>query len=296
MAMFVLLANRANAGGANPFNFLFLDAGARSAGLAGAYTALAKDSVALHYNPAGLAWTEDHEATFMHNQYFERITQEYAAYASPWGFGGILNHLSFGNATQTTYSNADGAGMGSQGMSDLAVSLGYGRILAKGLGLGAGLKYIRESIAGYSAQGHAVDIGVLYDADVFMNGVTVGVAIKNMGPDIKFQGTEEKLPLNLQGGASYRFNIGDLKNTMVADISRERNEPAIFASGLESVILKSFPIRLGYSTRNQAGLGVTAGMGYRHKIFGVDYAFAPYGNLGSVHRISLTIKWGQNKY
>jgi len=43
--------------GAEPFDFIFLDAGARPAALGGAYTSLAMDANALLYNPAGLAGT-----------------------------------------------------------------------------------------------------------------------------------------------------------------------------------------------------------------------------------------------
>ena len=77
--------------GADPFNFLLLDANARAAGMGGAYTALANDANALLYNPAGLGRISAHEATFMHNEHFQGVKQEYLAFSARQGFGLSLN-------------------------------------------------------------------------------------------------------------------------------------------------------------------------------------------------------------
>ena len=75
--------NEAHCAGAEPFNFLFMDSNARATGLGGAYTALAADANALWYNPAGLARVRRYEATFMHNEHVEGITQEFVGFAAP---------------------------------------------------------------------------------------------------------------------------------------------------------------------------------------------------------------------
>ena len=140
---------QAASAGAEPYNFLFLDANARAVALGGAYTALADDANALLYNPGGLGLLNGHEATFMHNQYVDELTQEYGGLAydlGNWGGAGLnVNYLSFNRIAKTRYDLPDGTGLGSSA-SDLAVSMGYGYRVMENLE-SASYKYLREVIA-----------------------------------------------------------------------------------------------------------------------------------------------------
>lgn len=296
LALLLALAPSAGASGAgaDPFNFLFLDANARPVALGGAYTALAADSNSLLYNPAGLGANRGHEATFMHNQYFQGIAQDYAAYASPLGWGANVNSLRFGDTTKTSYSNPSGTGLGEVGLSDLAFGAGYGREVVERLRVGAGFKLIRETIAGVSGQGYALDLGVQHDP-LALPGLTLGLALQNLGPAVKFQRAAENLPLNLRLGAAYRFSLLGQANTASFDLTKERSESPLFGLGVETVAGGVLPIRLGFASRDQAGLGVTFGLGWRHRNVAIDYALAAFGDLGSAHRVSLTLRWGNTE-
>jgi len=52
---------------------------------------------------------------------------------------------------------------------------------------------------------------------------------------------------------------------------------------------RAVALRAGYRTGRDVGLGWTAGLGFKTGTFGLDYAYAPYGDLGNTHRISLGI-------
>lgn len=294
LALFSAPAAHAAGAGADPFNFLFLDADARPAALGGAYTALVGDANSLLYNPAGLGRVRGHEASFMHDQHFREITQEYAAYASRWGVGANVNALRFGDTARTTYANPTGSGLGSVGMNSLAVGAGYGRELAEGLRAGAGAKLIREEIAGVSAQGYAFDLGLQHDV-AFLPGLSLGAAVQNLGPSVRFQSARERLPLNLRLGAAYAFKLFGVDNTAVFDAAKERSESAVYAAGLETLAAGVLPVRVGFNTRNDAGPGVTAGVGWRGESLSLDYAFVPYGELGSAHRFSVSLRWGRGE-
>ena len=294
-ALAVLLAGAQAASGAagtTPFEFLSLDANARPVALGGAYTALAADSNALLYNPAGLGLVESHEATFMHDQHFEGVHQEYASFAARQGWGLQLNYLSYGELPKTTISNKTGAGLGSYGISDLAFSGGYGRKLLPGLSVGGALKYIRESLENVSGQGTALDAGVLYVPEA-LPGARFGAAFRNFGPDVKFQREDEKLPLQLRFGAAYSRPLLGQALTMALDVVKARGDGPGLCLGVEAVLAERLPVRLGYDRRNDAGPGLTAGFGWIQGPAQFDYAFVSYGDLGAAHRVSATLRWGE---
>jgi hypothetical protein len=208
---------------------LFLDANARPVAMGGAYTALANDANALLYNPAGLAAVSRNEATFMHNQHFEGITQEYAAFAHSSGWGLNLNFHNSGSVPKTTISNPNGTGLGETHASDMALGGGYGRVVSESLALGAGVKFIRESIAGYSGQTFALDMGALYSTPRFKK-LTLGAALQNVGPRVRFQSSKENLPLNLRTGAAYGFTVREQDGVATLDITKERSESLLWPS------------------------------------------------------------------
>lgn len=277
--------------GTTPLEFLSLDADARPVALGGAYSALASDANALLYNPGGLAHVTRSEAAFMHNQYFEGVTQEYAALAHRRGFGAMMNYLSFGDIPKTTISNRTGAGLGSFTIQDMAFSGGYGRLVAPGLGAGAALKYVRSSIENVSAEGLAFDAGALYAAPDWP-GLRLSGVVRNLGPQIRYQREGQNMPLELRGGAAYTARPSGQETTLAVDVVKPRGHDVEVAAGLESVLLDRMPLRLGYDMRNEAGLGLTAGFGWRARDFSVDYAFVTFGELGNAHRVSARVRWG----
>jgi len=276
--------------GAEPLDFLFLDAGARPAALGGAYTALATDANALLYNPAGLAGVTTHETTFMHNSYLQGIMQEYAAYAGPRGWSANFNYLSFGDVQKTTLSNPDGTGLGETTLTDLTFGAGYGRALTETLSIGAGAKYIRETIDNVTAKGFALDGGALYRIPA-LDGLTLGLVLQNFGPTVRFEKKRENLPLNLRAGAAYCFKAYGHEHLLALDVNKERSQNALVAVGGETRFLEPLVLRLGFNTRNAAGIGITAGFGYQFKTGSIDYAFVPMGDIGDAHRISITFHW-----
>ena len=61
----------------------------------------------------------------------------------------------------------------------------------------------------------------------------------------------------------------------------------------ETVVAELLPVRMGYNTRNDAGPGIAVGIGWLWQGDRMDYAFEPFGELGSAHRLSITWKWGK---
>lgn len=280
----------AESAGTSLFSFLAFDSNGRAAAMGGAYTALASNSTALAYNPAGLGRGGQNEATFMHNQYFQDITQEYVSYSSPQKWGASFNYLNFGEVRETTLSNPSGTGLGEVGLKDMAVSLGYGAGLGN-ICAGAGLKFVRESIAGISGQGFMLDAGALWVVPGG-RGLKLGAVVQNLGPDIKFNGAKEQLPLTFRAGAGWRVSVYGQKTTLALDVQKVRAEAVVLRLGGEVLVAGIVPLRAGFNTQNDDGPGISAGTGYANKTFNADYAYVPFKSLGATHRVSVSFRWG----
>jgi hypothetical protein len=284
-------ASAAGSAGGEPLDFLNLDADARAVALGGAYTALATDANALLYNPGALGRIDRNVATFMHSSYFTGVRQQYAAFASRNGWGVNFNYLTTGDIRYASLSDPNGTGLGSNTLNDLAVGAGYGRAVGGGLSLGAGLKYVRENVADARGHAFAADLGSFYEV-AGIRGLTFGAAILNIGPALKYQSASENLPLNIRGGAGYVFDAAGLRNTASIDVSKGRGGDAAASAGLETIVNNALPLRIGFTTKNSAGMGFTAGVGLNLDGFSFAYAFVPFGELGDAHRASVTWRWG----
>src|SRR5205085_2830068 len=101
-----------------------------------AYTAMAKDSSALYWNPAGLSLTHQKEATFMHSALLESVHYEHLAFVSPgdtYAFGGNFSYLGYGDIAG--YDN-NGAATGDVSAYSYILSGGMSRLVTSKLSLG----------------------------------------------------------------------------------------------------------------------------------------------------------------
>ncbi|MBI4676039.1 MAG: PorV/PorQ family protein [Elusimicrobia bacterium] len=272
----------------NPFQFLFIDGNARATGMGGAYTALAFDSNALLYNPAGLGLADRYEGTYMHHDAAHNLTQEYFGACVKQGFGLNGIYRTFGAIPKTTLDDPSGAHLGHFTIMDLALGLGYGKEILPNLGFGVGYKYVREVIDDVGANSHAVDLGLLF---LPRPRFSLAFAAQNLGPTFRYHGASENLPLNLRWGAAYGFDLLGAPFTAAIDGIKQPGDRTNMSAGMETVVGGHLALRIGYSSRNDSGPGLTGGAGVRYKDFSFDYAVAPNGSLGWSHRYGMTFRW-----
>ncbi len=227
--------------------FLLIEPGARANGLAGSFTAIANDALAMYYNPAGLAQLKKGGAEYGFVQWLPQYTNDlYFRYGSAaffypaiGTFGLSIAYLNLGEHWQM-----DECGLSSKKFHsyEYAFSLGYATTLNEQLSLGFSAKYIKSKY-GYNyyfgeikATAWALDIGMLYQNfapdlcykrkfvhDDFStihkwarhripNGPSIGLAIVNMGSKIKYANASQAdpLPQNLRLGMAWNFFDTDL--------------------------------------------------------------------------------------
>ena len=135
-----------NDAGTSAAQFLKLGAGARAAGMGEAVGAVADDSTAIYWNPAGLDQVAARAVAAMHAVWFEDITYDWLSYAQNAGKLGVIGvgvqYLSYGSIKQM---DSTGLETGNFGPTDLCVSLAYAHSY-KGVDLGVNVKYISLKI------------------------------------------------------------------------------------------------------------------------------------------------------
>jgi hypothetical protein len=252
---------------------LLIPVGARGTALGGAVIADPRGVESMYWNPAGLALMQGTELAFSHQPYLADIDVNWGAVATNIeGFGSIgvsAKIVSIGNIEQTTESQPDGTG--SVYNPTLAVvGLTYARTLTANVAIGVTAMLIDESIIKVSATGVAFDFGVVYDPR--WKGVKFGMAIKNYGPNMKFDGSgfdltssdlgtrnvrstssSFELPSHIDLGATYNFYNRD-KHSLTADgVFRSNNfQDDMYQGGLEYSYNDRYFLRGGYNYSNQS--------------------------------------------
>lgn len=280
-----------------------------------AFTAIADDVNALHYNPAGLGTLERQELSLMYNKFINGVTQQWAAYALPTKRFGTLA-LGFNMLRVEpfpAYSDQD-VRIGSVDASDIAATVGYAKEVGslKRVSLGVAGKYIRSELAGYTATAVAFDAGALVRygrKGVYETQWRLGGGIRNIGPSMKF--IEETFPLPrsmhlaVARMAPLPHPLEDIRCGLSVEGVWPNDDLPYVNAGIEIRLVRELALRAGYRSNQDAGLGISAGLGFTslNKGFMVswfpeismDYAFVALGALEQVHRLSFSVRFGHNK-
>lgn len=311
-------ASSADAGsaGTSAATFLQLGFGARPIGFGEAFVPVANDASALYYNPAGLAYPGIADEKSSAGAYQVLASQALLTEGVRMTQVGLLNrpfglsltHLSLGGIEQRTTETAEPEAIA--GASGLAIGASYARKV-EGVALGVTGKYIRESIAQYSASAFAVDLGALYRFE--SRPVSVGLDIANLGTQIRYVDQSYPLPMIVRLGAAYGLTR-DFPHALVLQLDKPYGEDVNARLGFEYRGFGPIALRAGYRTYSGAqrsaamgkslgstasGLadfyGMTMGAGLRTPYGDLDYALVPSGELGTAHRISYTFNFGGPK-
>lgn len=280
--------------------FLKIAAGARGAALGEAYSALADDAFALDWNPAGLIHIKKNSMALMHSPYLAGSYVDYFAYAETAGevgsWGVAVKYMNYGKLDKT---NSSGVDLGSFSPFDTSVNVGFACYITgfnkdpeDRFVLGATGKFVKSKIISDDNTVSA-DIGVNMPY-MFENRFRMTVTAQNIMGTLRYDKEEAPLPLILRLGTLTR--LGSYFN-LTGDIVAARDSLPFLAMGGELNIPVheelAVALRAGFNTRAIGDMGgarnVAVGSGLRYGDYVLDYAFSPFGDLGSVHRISATM-------
>jgi Tfp pilus assembly protein PilF len=271
--------------------FLTRGLGARAAGMAEAFTAVANDASAVMWNPGGTGCLQVPEAVAMYDSLGQGIMATNAAGTMPMGNGVAGLGLAMLSSGSFETRDETGARMGTASATDVAITATYAWANPPWLGLGGwwggGVDYVRESAGG------AMFGGSLGAVATITPEITGGLAILHIGP----ARDGFSLPAMVKGGCAYTYgHLGTGAVDLGYDISTRLPWVALGAEWTPTPIAM---LRLGYKLKlADQGLnglnGLTAGLGVRWSQLGLDYAYQPFGDLTTSHRIAFV--YGMSVY
>jgi hypothetical protein len=283
---------------------LRLPVGSRGTALGGAVVADVTGVESIFWNPAGLANTTGTEAMFSHQPYLADIDVNFVGVVTriedfgTVGFGAKI--VSIGDIEETTEDYSDGTGRTFSPTLSV-VSLSYARILTSNVSFGFSTMFINEKIFEVSASGIAFDVGIIFDPN--WNGLKLGMAIKNYGPQMEFGGrgfdrsldgdrpsrpivAPFDLPSSINFGASYRLYNQDKSTASLNGNFRSNNfSQDVWQGGAEYVFDEKYSLRAGYNYSDQADYiyGASFGGGLMFDLGGTamsfEYTWAETGEL-----------------
>lgn len=251
--------------------FELAPSGARPAGLAGAFVALADDANSLWLNPAGMALVPSITVTSFYTRLYgmEELPSVMA--------GGVI-------PTRLAAVGAAYSGLGGELYRESALGLSVSRGIRSRVWLGATARMLSLSIRNYGPwRGTALDLGGMIRLP---GGVRLGAAMLGVNR-VSIAGKRNQMPRLLQVGVS---RTGD-RLTLAGQMDREAGRPATGRIGQEFRLASSFVVRTGIQTNPSvffAGAGVTL------PHIETDYAFAAHPVLGLTHRVSVSLFFGRS--
>ena len=296
----LILPGAGRAAESSAAQFLSLGFGARALGMGEAFVAVADDVSAIHYNPAGLK-KEGSELLVSHSWHIQDTGLTQVAYAGR-NAGASLTYFSAGSMEGRDEFGNLAADFTAE---DFALAGGYA-VKTGRLAAGGTVKAVRQRIKASLASAYCADAGLLYGFETMP--VTLGAAVSNLGTRVKFKDEGFPLPVVYLAGLSMRTGKG-FPAVLAAEVDFPNDSSAIFRLGAEYTGIKLLALRTGYRTsptsqRNAIlgkGFGGTSGLsglygffmgfGFNLKPVQIDYAMLPYGELGSSHRFSLSMKF-----
>ncbi len=316
--------------GNNTYDFLNLTTSARVAALGGDFLSVNDNDITLAItNPSLINPMINQHLSLSIVDYYADINYGFAAYSQTFEkYGSFVASMQFVNYGKFDYADNTGLVSGRFGASELAIQIGWGKILNPRWSLGSNLKYVYSAFESYTSYGIAVDLATSYfDAE---NGFASSLIVKNIGWQIKayHSGNYEGFPFEVEFGLSkrlqhmpFRYSIlvnhlnkwdlsfknpyADNNSYEINDLINEDGSSLKFSDQLfrhivvggELLLSDNFILRLGYNYRRRKELGIetklsTIGFswGFEFKIsrFRMSYSRSAYHLVGSPNYFTIT--------
>ena len=298
-------------------DFLTLGVGARPLAMGGSFAAIADDSTAAYWNPAGLGNLRHLEGGAMHSSLFGLDSYNFLNCILPFGDHGTLGlswfRVGIEDIKHIEVRDGKPVEKGTFSSSSNAFILSYGKTLKfRGLKFLAGgnLKFLYISAyQNFNAFGIGSDIGTIWESDfgnhLKSGKLSVGLTIQDFfrtkifwntpRPDNSSR-TDVILP-NFKIGLAYQQEIPTLNSKITLTVDTNSLYSYEMHYGFEYELAELLSLRVGLEEKKgmETARNFTAGAGLKIVFIGgsafcVDYAYLS-SELGNCNRISVMMRF-----
>lgn len=305
---------------------VLIPVGGRGVAMGGAMLTNSVGVDAIFWNPANISRSSNSfNVMASHMTYIADINVEYGAVAvNIDDFGSVgfsIKSLGIDDILRTTNEFPDGTGQTFKPQFTI-LGLSYSKMLSDRASVGLNINYISETLDLVSASGMSFDFGVTYSNLGNINGLDMAIVLKNLGPDLQFDGSglftnatatgdsrgeqsykidaaSFSLPTTLDIGLGYNLSIDDVNNLkLVGAFTNHNFYTDQYKVGAEYNYDDLLFFRGGYNYTTEFEADETLynfslGFGLNYDVGGVglmvDYAYLPTEYFDDTHVVSLSL-------
>jgi len=301
--------------------FLLIEPSARFTAIGNTGVSAQPDLDAVYYNPAIGAGLDHLEFQFSHVDWFAGIRYDYVASVLPFGkWGNVFADVtSLGSGDMDVRTVSQPLGTGEKfAVTNIALGLGYAYQVTDRFAGGIQARWLQETIWHSSASTVTFDVGAIYR--ITEDGLHIGSSITNFGTSGRYSGRDLEItydndptrqgdngalpgerstsdypvPVMFRVGVGYPYRLSPEWRawTALSAVHPSDNSESV-SGGVELRYREMFAVRAGYQDlfKKDSEQGLAAGVGLRGKLstttYRVDYAWADFGRLEGVHRITV---------
>ncbi|KXK06147.1 MAG: PorV/PorQ family protein [Ignavibacteriaceae bacterium] len=280
---------------------LLIPIGSVGTSLGGSNLSTSTGVEAIYWNPAGISELgTTSEVMFSHMNYIADIDMQFLGVAAQVGnlgvIGASIRSLNIGEIRQTTEYLPEGTGTFFN-PTYIVAGVSFARKMTDKIRFGTNINVISQNVGNVSSSGVAFDFGLQYVGG--NTGFTFGIALKNLGPSMTFDGpgldrsfTENglattrrvilqsfDLPTNLEIGVGYLWDLDRQNKVNVTGAFQNSSFSSDeYRFGLEYNFNNNFFVRGSYSIfadkeTDESLFGPSFGAGLRYPFGSVTLAF-----------------------
>ena len=260
--------------------------GSRALAMGGAFSALANDSSACFYNPAGLQNSEKQQIAFLHYPLLADTLYNSITYSYPILDFGAIGLAIYRVSTQDiqTYDASDFL-IGTINYEQYKATLAYANKLNEQFIAGIGINIISLNLLNVNAYGFGADLGIMYEPFEFVSLAIVGRNLIN--PSLTLNTTKEEFPREYVAGIAIKIPMKPINVYLTSDVVLPEEAGLKIKAGIELTGFDLASLRAGYD-----GDALCLGGGIKFMGVSFDYAYLLNEYFGGLSRFTVSYDFG----